>query len=452
MNQPSNMRQGIVSSSQNFHAFITHAAQRGVLIVQPRMGFSDGAKMRSGLSAVKSSVCNTLGTVTLDSFTRLGLQECATEAIRLGQPLNGYPILSYSADQNRRLIQGIASHDFPIQVRHGSPKALDIFKALLEAGIDATEGGPISYCLPYGRVPLTESIKSWVACCQLFAEYSSYSHPLHIESFGGCLMGQLCPPSLLVAISVLECLFMQQVGVQSVSLSYAQGSSTDQDRGALAALRMLAEELLSQGSWHIVVYCFMGKFPETRSGAKQIIQDSARLAKLAGATRLIVKTAVEAHQIPSINDNIEALQWAATAAVRDNNYERGAAGNITNIRWHTEVVYQQARAIIESVLNLSPDLAKALAIAFTKGYLDIPYCLHQDNKRDASAWVDHLGNIQWAETGSIPFPSYLKHTIYKNKQPLTSSDLLTMLSYNQIKYDIAWRNADRGKNKHMEGL
>ena len=58
------------------------------------------------------------------------------------------------------------------------------------------------------------------------------------------MMGQLCPPSLLVAISVLEGLFFRQHGLRSISLSYAQQTSPAQDDEAVAALTSLADELL----------------------------------------------------------------------------------------------------------------------------------------------------------------------------------------------------------------
>jgi len=404
-------------------------SENSTLAVQPRMGFSNQAQMREGLLAVKKSIYPAIGTITIDSFTRQLNYAAATEAIRSNKILNGYPIVSYSTSENQKLIEGVCESNFVIQVRHGCAKPKKIFDAVLDMGLDATEGGPISYCLPYGRESLKSSVKAWTECCRLFAKKSSFERPLHIESFGGCMLGQLCPPSMLIAITVLECIFMRSLGVKSMSLSYAQGSNTEQDLGAISALKLLAEEYLEQNSWHIVFYTFMGKFPLTELGSKSIIEDSARIARISGASRLIVKTAVEAHKIPTIDNNIYALGWVRSE--QSSNIEN----DITDIYWHSETIFQQARGIIEAVLNISSDLGKAILIAFKKGYLDIPYCLHENNKKLSSAWVDYKGNIQWAETGKIPFEKHLKTTIFKQKKTLTSSDLLSMLSYNQIKYD-----------------
>ena len=69
---------------------------------------------------------------------------------------------------------------------------------------------------------------------------------MHLESFGGCMLGPALPAGLLVALSVLEALFFRQHGLRSISLSYAQQTHPGQDLEAVAALRRLAGELLPE--------------------------------------------------------------------------------------------------------------------------------------------------------------------------------------------------------------
>src|SRR6185503_7856261 len=179
------------------------------------------------------------------------------------------------------LLTGLADGGFPIQVRHGSATPGDIFEAIGRAGLAASEGGPVSYCLPYGRTPLADSIRHWAAACARFAEVAAGRQP-HLETFGGCLMGQLCPPSLLVAISVLEAMFFVQHGISSVSLSYAQQTNALQDQQAITALRRLAAEFLPSADWHVVLYTYMGVYQGTPEGACILLEESARLAVRAG--------------------------------------------------------------------------------------------------------------------------------------------------------------------------
>lgn len=137
----------------SFGAFVARAAAAGQLVVQPRMGFSDPRRMRAGLERTKRAVATTVGTLTIDSYTRVGDQDAARAAVAEGIALNGYPIATHSTGLTRSLLDGVLDPAFPVQVRHGSSRPEAIIRALAAAGLDATEGGPVSYCLPYGRTP-----------------------------------------------------------------------------------------------------------------------------------------------------------------------------------------------------------------------------------------------------------------------------------------------------------
>src|SRR5207253_1140899 len=65
----------VVTAAAPFGEFVARAQARGALVVQPRMGFSDPALMRAGLSATKAAAATTVGTLTLDSYTRVGDDE-----------------------------------------------------------------------------------------------------------------------------------------------------------------------------------------------------------------------------------------------------------------------------------------------------------------------------------------------------------------------------------------
>ncbi len=407
-----------------FQRFIKRHKKQGNLIVQPRMGFSQQRSMSLGLRKVEQLGIPVIGTITLDSFTRLGNFESARQAIENNDVLNGYPMVSYRDEENRRMLEGIRSERFPIQVRHGSPLPLRIFRSTLNSDIDAIEGGPVSYCLPYSRVPIHNSIIEWEKCCYMWASQGNGNY--HLESFGGCLMGQLCPPSLLISLSVLEVIFFNHHGIKSVSLSLSQGTNSDQDLAALKAIKSLAFKYLSVDiDWHVVFYTFMGKFPSTFDGAKLIIEESAKLAKLGGANRLIVKTVNEAHQIPTISDNLQALKWTHRVANREPLEQR----NIDSEKYFE--IFDEADGIIQAVLNLDNNIGKAIEKAFLKGFLDIPFCLHPSNNNQTLADIDFNGNVRWVKHGKVPIARKRK----KISSELTSSRLLKMLSFNQNKYD-----------------
>jgi methylaspartate mutase epsilon subunit len=294
------------------------------------------------------------------------------------------------------MLDGVHGPGFPVQLRHGSARPEEIFAAMLASGVDASEGGPVSYCLPYSRVPLREATACWSRSAALLAEQASSGVVCHLESFGGCMLGQLCPPSLLVALSVLECLFFAEHGLLSVSASYAQQTSHEQDVEALQALRRLCAEELPGTDHHIVVYTYMGLYPKTVSGANELLAASVRLAAAAGADRLVVKTRAEAHRIPTIHENVDALRLAHETAA--------SAGAPVPPPDGDSETYQQARLLIDETRGLAPSLAEALPLAFERGLLDVPYCLHPDNANQARCVLGGDGRLEWWDTGRMPLP------------------------------------------------
>ncbi|MGW1049599.1 methylaspartate mutase [Streptomyces sp. NPDC002521] len=409
--------------ASDFGAYVRAGADADRLVVQPRMGFGDPAQMRSGLAATSGAAARTVGTITIDAHTRTGQLSAVESALRDGVPLNGYPVVSHPAETTAGVLAGIHGPGFPVQVRHGSAAPLDIFRAMLAVHLGATEGGPVSYCLPYGRTPLSESVSNWARGCELLTRLRDSGVEPHLETFGGCMLGQLCPPSQLVAISVLEALFFAQHGISSISVSYAQQTHPVQDREAVAALRRLCGELLPVSDWHVVIYAYMGLYPETRDGAYRVLGQAAELAVEGGAQRLIVKTAAESRRIPSIEANVQALEYAARSARQVSRRPVDAGTD--------SPTYEEAAALVGAVLDLAPDVGRALQLAFRKGYLDIPYCLHPDNRGRTLSYIDGDGRLCWESTGALPVdaPRRLR------SRRVTAAGLLADLSYVRRKFD-----------------
>ncbi|MEU7283537.1 methylaspartate mutase [Streptomyces sp. NPDC045431] len=414
----------------DFGELVRREGGDGRLVVQPRMGFGDPVRMRAGLLATKEARATTVGTLTLDSYTRVGDLDAVESALRQGIRLNGYPIVSHPASTTEAVLEGLRDHTFPVQVRHGSATPAGIFRAMMRLRLNATEGGPVSYCLPYGRTPLAEAVQNWADCCRLYSRLRELGIEPHLETFGGCMMGQLCPPSQLVAISFLEAMFFAQHGIRSLSLSYAQQTHMGQDQEAVAALRRLCADLLPTRNWHIVVYTYMGVYPETSRGAYRLLGRAAELAVTTGAERLIVKTAAEARRIPTVHENVLALEFAGRAAEltarRHPQVPYGTDGPADS------QTYREARALVEAVLGLDPDIGRALLTAFRRGYLDVPYCVHPDNAGLTRSRIDTDGRLRWVDIGNLPLSGIAE---LGGSRRISSADLMNDLHHIRRRFD-----------------
>lgn len=406
----------------DFGEFVRRRGGAGALVVQPRMGFGSPQEMRAGLIATRRADATTVGTITLDSYTRIGDLLAVERALEEGSGLNGYPIVSYDRAITEAVLAGVRDEGFPVQVRHGSAVPKDIFSALIALRVNVSEGGPVSYCLPYGRTPLRSSVRNWAECAERFAGLRDHGVEPHLETFGGCMMGQLCPPSQLVALSVLEALFFCRHGLRSVSVSYAQQTNAAQDREAVTALRRLCAELLPTPNWHVVIYAYMGMYPTTPHGAYRLLGQAAELAVATGSERIIVKTTAESRRIPTVAENVTALEFAARTAERAPMIHTGPSSQ----------TYEEAATLVDAVLNLDEDLGAALLTAFARGYLDIPYCVHPDNRGRARAYLDDGGWLRWADIGSLPLTRLVRSG---RTRTVTSAELLADLSYVRRKFD-----------------
>ncbi|WP_295484812.1 methylaspartate mutase [uncultured Pseudomonas sp.] len=360
----------------DFNAHVLEQFDQHGPVLQPRMGFSDPGLMQSGLEATAASRANTVCTITLDAFTRVNNLEAAQRAIDSASMLNGYPIVNHPPAKTRAMLDQISTrYHLPVQIRHGSPDPLHIFERMVEIGLAATEGGPISYCLPYSRTPLREAFGHWEKACRVLSAGGEHSH---VESFAGCMMGQMCDPVILVALNILEGLFLRAHGIKTLSFSYAQGTSPVQDRAAVTALQQLASEYFAAGSYHVVGYVFMGFFPRTLGGFCRITGDALGMIRSTGVQRVIIKTPVESRRIPRIEENIAALEYASYCL-----HTEGVLPQVPFDAQEYARILDASRQLIEGTLARDTHLSEAILSAFDSGFLSIPYCLHPDNKRGA---------------------------------------------------------------------
>jgi methylaspartate mutase epsilon subunit len=67
-----------------------------------------------------------------------------------------------------------------------------------------------------------------------------------------------------------------------------------------------------------------------------------------------------------------------------------------------DVIESEVRELLSSVLQLDGDLSEAILRAFAMGRLDVPHCIHPDNRDQARSAIDpRTGIIEFSQTGNM---------------------------------------------------
>ncbi|MFG2813327.1 methylaspartate mutase [Streptomyces sp. NPDC048410] len=374
------------------------ARARRRVAVQPRCGVGGHEEMRALLRALETEAEPDVLTVTIDSHTRLRRFEQAARTLATRpEDLNGYPLVAHGWRRGRELNEAVAA---PLEVRHGSPDPRPLFDVSLASGFTSFEGGGISYNLPYAKaVPLSASLAAWEAVDRKCGELAESGVVVDRELFG-TLTAVLVPPSVSLAVSVLEAVLAARAGVRCLSVAYPQGGHLAQDVAALETIPELAGRYLPTGvDVHPVLHEFMGVFPRLRRHAEDLILYGALVARLGGASKIITKTHQEALGIPGTRANIEGLRLAD----RCNSPLLGFLSRSLDrdrVRREREWILAEVDEIVEPVLARR-DLIPAIAEAFDMGTLDIPFSASRFARSRVIPKRDPEGAVRYLSPGGL---------------------------------------------------
>lgn len=376
---------------------LARARTSGRTALQPRCGVGGHREMAVLLKELETEGRPDLLTLTIDSHTRLRRFEHAARALRTDhRTLNGYPLVTHGWQRGRELNELVA---VPLEIRHGSPDPRELFATAVACGITSFEGGGISYNLPYSKdVPLADSLAAWTEVDQLCGELAHLGVVMDRELFG-TLTAVLIPPSISLAISVLEAVAAAAAGVRCISVSYPQSGHLAQDIAALRAVPVLAARYLPAGlDVHAVLHEFMGVFPRRRHHADDLIFYGAITARLGGASKLITKTYQEAHGIPDAAANAAGLRLAAVARSPLLDFITVDEGAVDE---ELEWILRETAEIVEPVLA-APRLDSAIVTAFAAGRLDIPFSASRHARSEVIPRRDRDGAVRYHSPGRLP--------------------------------------------------
>lgn len=176
----------------------------------------------------------------------------------------------------------------------------------------------------------------------------------------------------------------------------------------------------------MVIYAYMGVYPMTDHGAQALLGRATELAVGTGSERLIVKTVAESRRIPTVEENVDALEFAGDTAA-------GSGPVIGDADATDSQTYREARALIEATLDLDRDISRALLLAFRRGSSTSRTASTRTTA--AAAAATSTGTAGCA--GPTPARSLGGLAEGGHSRRVTSAGLLTDLSYMRRRFDEA---------------
>jgi methylaspartate mutase epsilon subunit len=387
----------------------------GRMLLHPRTGVAEPAGQLELFRVLREGGADVLS-IQVDSLTRNNAYAEAEQALKEqsvmpGGPsmLNGYPAVNHGVTPLRAMTEEFAGT--ALQIRHSTRDPRLLAEIAFAGGVAAFEGGPVSYNIPYFRdYPPHEALSAWRYVDALAGRYHEQFGIVIDREFFGVLTASLIPPCLALAVDILEALLAADEGVRSVSLGYAEQGNRVQDVAAIRALRRLAIQYLAERGHqdiavHTVFHQYMGAFPISAEKSQAVVTGSAVTAALSGATRLMLKTPVEAVRIPVAEDNIKALELVRQSVAGAASEELPA----TEVMAEEELIIGETRAILDAVLAAGRgDVGTGVARAIECGILDIPFAPSVWNAGRVISVRDSSGAVRFADPGAIPLPAAIR--------------------------------------------
>lgn len=417
----------------------------GMPLFQPRTGVADINQQIELLQFLETAGSD-VSSVQLDSASRSKFYDKAVlgrdiSLERKVSVLNGFPVPVYGVEGMRKLIGALKQ---PFQLRGGGPDHRFTYEIALEGGVSGVEGGFICYLLPYDKLtdPI-ESYHNWQYIDRLCAHFEERHEQVINREYFGVLTASLIEPSLAIVVNIVQSILSAQQGCRSLSVGYAEQGNRSQDIAAIQVLREMTNYYLrlfklDQCRVTTVFHQFMAAFPQDYQKSEEIIFQSSVTATLAQATRVMVKTAVEALHIPSKFDNEKAILLSKKGA------KLASLNNLslTQIEFERKLIKSEVKAIMDAIIELgNQSIAIGSIKAIENGILDIPFSPNIYNKNKVMGIRDVDGAVRFLDTGNLPFSAKIKD-FHKEKVSMRTTLERDSSLFSLVEKDLTriWKN------------
>ncbi len=396
---------------KNFAAKLVEAKKQGRTLIQPRAGVALLNEHIDLMRHLEKAGADFLP-ATIDSYTRHNRYQEAEEGIRVSQRegrsmLNGFPAVNHGVKACKEVLDSV---NLPVQARHGTPDGRLLAEITHAAGWTSNEGGGISYNLPYAKnISIADSIYYWQYCDRLVGFYEDHGIHINREPFGP-LTGTLVPPSIAIAIGIIEALLAAEQGVKNITVGYGQCGNVIQDVASIQMLQELTDEYLKKNNYEVFVttvfHQWMGGFPQDEAKAAGLIAMASTVAALAGATKMITKTPYESIGVPTKEINAYGIRTSkmVVSLLKDQKMPSSA-----QLQIEKEQIRREVNSMLSTVYELGQgDLAQGTIKAFELGVIDVPFAPSKQNLNKVLPARDNEGCVRILEFGNLGMTPEIK--------------------------------------------
>lgn len=381
----------------------------GRCLTQPRGGFGTYELQKELMELLDRDGMADIVPTTTDSYTRneqfARAQEGIAESERLGRSmLNGYPIVNYGVEVSRKLVEAI---DKPAIMLTGTSMPKLTGEIGFAAGFSGYLGSGIAYTVSYTKeISVEQGIRNYQYLDRLAAEYAARGIELHRRQ-PSFLTGTNIPPSIAIAVCILDMLLALAQGVRNYGLELGQTLHLIQDAAALSTCRELCQEYAKKAGYDgaftpVTSLHWMGAWPHDEAQAAALVTYGGTLAAMGGAVSVTTKSVHEAFGIPTPQANCEGLRMTRMAIYLARKIRLDGHPEYERER---ELIRKEVRPIVDRVLEIGEgDAAIGTVRALEAGVLDIPWSPNRYVRSRVMPARDADGALRILEPAGMPFP------------------------------------------------
>jgi methylaspartate mutase epsilon subunit len=390
-------------------AVLRRADAESRCLTQPRGGFGTFELQKRLMEMLDREGMADIVPTTTDSYTRneqfSRAQEGVVESERLGRSmLNGYPIVNYGVATTRKLIDAIQK---PAIMLTGTSMPKLTGEIGFAAGYTGYLGSGIAYTVSYIKeLSVEQGIRNYQYLDRLVADYGARGVELHRRQ-PSFLTGTNIPPSIAIAVSVLDMLLALAQGVRNYGLELGQTLHLVQDAAAIATCRELCQEYARKAGYSdaftpVTSLHWMGAWPHDEAQCAALVTYGGTLAAIGGAVSVTTKSVHEAFGIPTPEANCEGLRMTRMAIYMARKIR--LAGHPEYER-ECDLIRREVRPVVDRVLELGEgDAAIGTVRALEAGVLDIPWSPNRFVRSRVMPARDVDGCLRILDPGAMPFP------------------------------------------------